>query len=400
MIFERFLQNSKKDEIIAILDIGSGSVGGALVSYPINKNPKILYSVRAPIIFYDKFNYERFFKSTLLTIKKILQILYNESLKTGNPKQIFYILAAPWYVSQSKNIVFEDSNTFLTTREKIDTIIADQVKNLKIKINTVYENFTNDNMRTIEINNLQIKLNGYKTNAPYNKKINKLEANLYLSVSTQEILQSFQQITKNIFGTNRIFFNSFSLATFITMRDLYSEKQNFLLIDISGEATEISIISNGILVETFSFSLGKNFLLRTIASEMQITKEEAISLFVLFMEEKITTEKKSQIQKALEYVAIEWSEVFYKKIQSSSEYKILPSLFFVVADTLFAQWFVTVIKNKKPTADILFTTQFIDVILINSLVLSKFVTIENQIKKDTFLLLEALFVNRLIKSEI
>jgi len=398
-MFERLLQNSKKDDVIAILDIGSGSVGGALVSYPINKKPEILYSVRVPISFSDKFNFERFLKSTLVVTEKVLQILNSASVETNKPKQTFYILAAPWCVSQSQTVVFEDPNIFLTTRKKVDQIIAGEIKNLKIKTNALYENFTSANMEIIEIKNIKTKLNGYETDALYDKKISKLEVDLYMSMSACEIIESFRQVTKKIFGTNQIFFNSFSLAAFTTMRDLYSEKQNFVFVDVGGEATEIFITHNGILTDIFSFSFGKNFLLRTMASEMRIAKEEALSLFGLFMEGNLTTVKKHKVQKALEYVATMWSEAFCKEIQSRTGCKILPHLFFVATDTPFAQWFATVLENKKPK-DILFTKQLIEVTLINSLILSRFVMVDIKTQSDTFLIIEALFVDRLIKSEI
>ncbi|MBU0722799.1 hypothetical protein KKH46_01090 [Patescibacteria group bacterium] len=396
MIFERFLRNSKKDEVVAILDIGSGSVGGALVSYPINKKPKILHSVRVPISFYDNFNFERFLKATLFATEKVLQALNSESVETDKPKQIFYILATPWCVSQSRTAVFEDLNTFFTTHKKVDQIITNEVKSLKIKTNALYKNFTSNNMETIEIENIKTKLNGYETNAPYGKKISKLEADLYISMSTCEILQSFRQITKRIFEMNQIFFNSFSLAAFIVMRDLYSEKQNFIFVDMGGEATEIFITHNGILTDTFSISLGKNFLLRTMTSEMQTTKEETLSLFGLFMEGNLTATKKQKVQKALEYVAAEWNEAFCKEIQSRSECRILPRLFFVAADTPFAQWLTTTIKNNK-LKDIL--KQPIEVALINPLIFNKFVAVDIKTKSDIFMTVGTLFVDRLIKSK-
>ena len=123
-----------KDGLAVILDIGSGSVGGALVSFSENKKPKILFSVRKPIIFQNDFKFERFLSSMLKAADQVLEEI--SKAKQGKPKQVFCILAAPWYVSQARNIISEDKKTFTVTTKRVDDLITHEVESLKENFNT------------------------------------------------------------------------------------------------------------------------------------------------------------------------------------------------------------------------------------------------------------------------
>ena len=253
-----------KDGLAVILDIGSGSVGGALVSFSEDKKPKILFSVRKPIIFQNDFKFERFLLSMLKATDQVLNEL--SKAKLGKPKQVFCILAAPWYVSQAKTVVFEDKKAFSVTPKKVDDIISHEVDKLKENFDTHYKDLTESKAEIIEVENINMKLNGYETCLPYDKKAKKFEAYLYVSMSAGQVLQALRQKVRKELGLDNVFFNSFSLAAFDTIRDMYSQKQNFIFIDVGGEMTDVSVVRNGILVETESFTRGKKFFIRTLAS--------------------------------------------------------------------------------------------------------------------------------------
>ncbi len=386
-----------KDGLVVIIDIGSGSVGGALVSLNRDQKPKILFRVRKPIVFQNKFKFERFLSAMLLATDHVLEELNKAS--SERPQQAFCILAAPWYVSQSRIARFEDKKTFVVTEKKVNDLIMSEIDNLKKKFNEHYKNFTESKAEIIEVENIHMKLNGYETNSPYGKKTKKLEAYLYISMSADQVLRSLRQKVRKTFGLDNVFFNSFSLAAFDTIRDIYSEKQNFIFIDIGGEMTDVSVTRDGILVETLSFPLGRNFLLRTIANELQTVKEEAFSLFNLYMEKKTSDTYPRKMKNALAYVEKEWSEAFHKTLGSLASRVSLPGYIFVIADIPFGKWFSEVIKNKG-SGDIILMGGEIEITLINPLVLNKFVISNMKTSVDTFIITEALFIDKLLKSKI
>ena len=379
------------------MDIGSGSVGGALVFFSEDKKPKILFSVRKPIVFQNDFKFERFLLSMLKATDQVLNELSNAKL--GKPKQVFCILAAPWYVSQAKAVIFEDKKTFNVTSKRVDDLISREVESLKENFDAHYKDLTESKAEIIEVENINMKLNGYETCLPYDKKAKKLEAHLYVSMSAGQVLQALRQKVRKELGLDNVFFNSFSLAAFDTIRDMYSQKQNFIFIDVGGEMTDVSVVRNGILVETESFPLGKNFLIRTAASELQTESIEALSSFGLYMEDKMTNAGKRKIQGVLAHVEEEWREAFYKTLGSIAAHITIPGTVFIIADIPFGKWFSEVIRSKG-SGNIMLMGEKIETIVINPLVLSKFASFAPKVDTDAFIITESLFIDKLLKSKI
>jgi len=386
-----------KDGLSVVLDIGSGSVGGAFVIFSENEKPRIMFNVRKPIIFQKDFKFERFLFSMLKAIEEVLEEL--SKTKLGKPRQVFCILAAPWYVSETRSVVFEDEQAFTVTQKKVEDLILNEVNILKESFNVQYKDITDSKAEIIEVENINMKLNGYETNAPYGKKVKKIEAHLYISISAGQVLQEIRQKISKILGLNNVVFNSFSLSAFDTIRNLYSEQEDFMFVDIGGEMTDVSVVRDGILVETESFPFGKNFLLRMISSELKTVNDEALSSFSLYMEEKTTDANKIKIKAALSRVEEEWSEVLCKTLKSMSANVTLPGFIFTISDIPFGPWFSEVIKNKW-SGKVLFMGETIKTTVINPLVLSKFVIFNPKVDKDAFIVTEVLFVDNLLKSKI
>ena len=55
-----FSGHKKKDELILVFNIGSSSVGGALFEAQSSGIPKIIFSVREPIVLEEKVNIDNF----------------------------------------------------------------------------------------------------------------------------------------------------------------------------------------------------------------------------------------------------------------------------------------------------------------------------------------------------
>lgn len=386
-----------KEGLAVVLDIGSGSVGGALVYFYDDKKPKTLFSIRKPIVFQKDFKFDRFLLSMTKAVDEVLDEL--SKTKLGKPKQVFCILAAPWYVSEARKVVFEDKKNFTVTKKKVEKLILGEVETLKKSFNAHYKDITDSKAEIIEVENINMKLNGYETSMPYDKKAKKIEVSLYVSISAGQVLQTLRQKIHKTLRLKNVVFNSFSLAAFDTIRNMYSEKQNFIFVDLGGEMTDVSVVRNGILVETESFPLGKNFLLRTISSKLGTVNEEALSSFGLYMEGRTTDINKNKMSSVLDRVGEEWNEVFYKTLKSISVDIMLPGTIFLIADKPFGKLFSEIIKSKKPSK-VMFMGETVETIVVNSLVLSKFSDFNLNVAKDVFIVAESLFIDSLLKSKI
>ncbi|MCK5027190.1 MAG: hypothetical protein KAS07_02115 [Candidatus Pacebacteria bacterium] len=385
----------KKNEIIAIFDIGSGSVGGALVELRGAEKPRILFSVREDIAFQNNFKFERFFASMLRSFGLVLKRLAAKEKKVG---KVMCVLSAPWYVSQTRTIVSEEQKPFLVTQKRVDHLIEKEIIKIKESFDSKYGDVIDSSTEVLEMRSTHIKLNGYETNTPFDKHAEKFEASLYVSMGSSKVLQTIREKVRAQYKVKDVSFHSFSLVSFSTLRDMCSDAKDFIVLDISGEATDITVVRQDTLVETLSFPFGKHFVLRTIASRLGISLEEAYSSMVLFVEGKATKEAAKKMNIILTHCGGQWLDMFKESLDSLSVYTILPAKIFLITDEPFSEWFAKTTKSVDCNKLSLIGEEFvIDVLRPN--VLAKFGNFDINVPRDIFITIEALFAHKILNNE-
>src|SRR3989344_8219606 len=101
-----------EETLVIILDIGSASVGGALVLFNKTTAPFVVYTVRREIKFHQKIDFERFILSTKDTLDEVIGYLQKEGLfylklkgrSHLTPEAVHCIFGAPWYASQVRTL--------------------------------------------------------------------------------------------------------------------------------------------------------------------------------------------------------------------------------------------------------------------------------------------------------
>lgn len=389
-----FSKNKKSGEIVAVFDIGSGSVGGALVELLAGEKPKVIFSCREDMVFQDEFKFERFLSSMLSSIDVVLKNLRkNSNIKI---KKVLCTFSAPWYVSQTRTLSFKSEKEMVVTRKKIDELVTKEVVELKKGFDEHYKNLTKSAAEIIEIETVNIKLNGYETSTPFGKSAKTIDAYLYVSMSSEHILSTVREKLHRAFLTKEIFFRSFALVGFSTMRDIYTDIQDFIFLDISREMSDISVVRNNTIVETLSFPLGQNFVLRGMASQLNTSPVEARSSLALYFDEKTAPDAKGRIKTVIDHLESEWTEEFQKNLLSLASYTVLPGKVFLITDTPFDMWFSHIMQHADYKSIPLMRDR-LGVETIRADVLEKFVHGEG-VADDMFISISAIFAHKIFES--
>lgn len=383
------LFHTKKEKKIAILDIGSSSVGGAVVSLGGDTAPKVLFSVREDMVFQRDLNLERFTSSMLQSLERVLNKL--EKSEEEKPHTFFCILSSPWYESETKIIKIKKDKPFIITHKILDELTEKEVSAFRLAMDA--NNIAKDLTGIIDIKNIQIKLNGYETSNPYNKSAENMEAALFIGLGSKKILKAIKNKVSKIFYVKDIVFSTFSLSSFSTVRDIFSDKSSFLFLDITGEVTDVSLVEDNVLVKSISFPLGKNFIVRRIASGMNTIPEEAKSLLNMMRTGKSNKETNIYLENILREVRKKWLASFTQGITTLSKGHSVPSTVFFTADSDIAEWFVESIE-KEEFAQVVLTSGMFDVRFLDAKVLEKFCSFKKGTMKDPFIALEAIFANK------
>ena len=388
--FKMSIFSSNKPKIAIVFDIGSSSVGGAAVLlYPESK-PKLLYSVRKDMVFQENFRFERFVASMLETLEKVAQDVSKVTLPPHSEKTFSCFLASPWYASQTRVLKKKFDVPFKVNEKLLDETLQKEIEDFKTQ---EVQKMGSDAV-ILETKTIQTKLNGYETSNPIGKEAIDFQTAIYISISPNKIVQTITEKIKKTFHAHSLHFNSFPFSSFVVMRDMFHEK-NFLFMDISGEVSDISIVRDNILQETVAFPLGKNFLIRKLASEIGSTFQEAASQFRMAKNEELEEGHDKKVKKTLDKVGKEWITAFQNSLQSISGRKeLLPRDIFITADEDVSRWFIENLQDSG--ADSLSVAGAVfNIRHLNGPFFSSFCDSETSVERDAFLMIESLFINRL-----
>lgn len=387
-----FFGHKDKDELMLVFNMGSSSVGAALFLAQKSGIPKIIFSTREPIPIEEEAQIDRF----LFLASKSLDVVAKKVLMTGLgvPDRIFCVLSSQFYVSQTRIISFKQDIPFVFTVKLADSLIQKEIKIFQEEHASKYASIGGD-IRPIELKNIKTMLNGYETSNPLDQKAKELEMVIFISISGEQILKKVEDVIRKYFHFEQIKFSSFAMAFFTTVRDVYKQQENFLLVDIGGELTDISMTKKNILRESISFPLGRNFLTRGVASGLGCSLNEANSLISLFKDghaEKSVAKKLALIMKQLQ---TKWLEKFQESLANLSHDISIPSTIYIAIDKDLADFFSETIKSEQFSQYTLAESKF-EVVFLSTELLHGIATFKDSVIREPFIIIDSIYINRFL----
>lgn len=341
-----FLFGEKKEKLIAIFDIGSGSVGGAMVKIPTDGIgiPVILKSVNSEIKFHDNFDFNLFIEDMVLALHESANSLYSK--KIGAPDEIYCILASPWYLSETRTIKLSRDKQFVFNKRLADELIQKEIANLAGVYSEKY-NTDESAPEMIEQHTMSVSLNGYPINEPLGIKCSSLKMEMIISLSPKLCLDKIKQTLSKTFHHTKVNFSSFTLMSFLAVRDKYIKQDSFLLLDIRGEITDVGIVTKGVLKAVLSFPFGKKAFFKYMCTKMEIELRDAKELFKLYSDGNLSEEFKKKVIPLFDSIKNSWSESFRECLSTLPRSIILPNTIFLTSDNDIKTWFADLLRTDK-----------------------------------------------------
>ncbi|MFZ2303434.1 MAG: hypothetical protein WAV98_01420 [Minisyncoccia bacterium] len=391
MTFSLFGGQKQNETLTLIVDIGSASVGAALVKIEKGEIPKIIASIREDISFQEVLSSARFLLSMNKALDKVLKDLQEKTKTTGNPKHFFCTLSSPWFILKTRELKIIKNEEFEVSERSLEKFIDEDILKLK---NELKATLPPDDVRIIEKKIIQIKLNGYEIKNPYKQKTSRMEMTVTVGVSSAKVIQSIERKINNFFHAKSVHFGAFPVAAFSAIRDIFPTEKNFLFLDITGEATDVSRVENDLLARTVSFPRGKNFFIREISARLRTVHEEATTLFEMFLREELDAVRQKEVAWIVAQAEKEWLARFEKAIMTFSGNSITPHKIFFTTDSDISAFFMNVVAKLKSE---LLTGAELDVQYLDQHIVSKFVLFDTEVARDPFVVVEVLLAEKLLK---
>ena len=183
------------------------------------------------------------------------------------------------------------------------------------------------------------------------------------------------------------------LASFLTLRDHFPLKDDFILLQIGGDITEIYIVKKDTIIQSISFPFGYNFLYKKAKERYEDISPEIIRSHLGIRAHD--TEQPiggTELDKILEQAEKDWLTLFYSSLKDTSEEMFMPKDIFLSADADIAEIFASFIErstfSQYGVAHGIFA-----VTTIQDKTLSHAVTVKEGITPDPSLLLEAVYTH-------
>lgn len=340
-----FTSANKKEQVIAIFDIGSGSVGGAIVSIPDNGKgvPTIIKSVRTEVSYHDELNFDLFLDDMIKALGTTAESLYKT--KVGAPDEIVCVLASPWYLSETRIIKMVREHSFIFTAKLAGELLDKEI----LALNASYEKkygMTKSAPEVIEHNVMGVSLNGYLIDEPLGMRSKSVEMHIVISMSPRQALDKIRRTLSNTFHHIPVSFSSFVLSSYLAVRDRYVVPDSYLLLDVGGEITDVAIITKGILKASLSFPFGKKTFFKYMCTKLEIEPRDAKELFNLYNNGTLAVRKRKKVEPLFKSIENSWGEAFRQCIGTLPHTLTLPGTIFLTADNDIRNWFVDVVRNE------------------------------------------------------
>lgn len=280
-----FSAHSNKERCAVIVDVGSGSVGIAVVISDEEENLlQVVWSYREHMLIKDvedEFALLKDINTTLINAFLELGSVGLQTLHTYNPKlTVKYLqvaISAPWSYTVTKNILFEDQTPFVVTEKLIRNLIQTAVKE-SAETEIQGEMLNTLGLRVITDATIQVQLNGYYLENPIGNSCNSISLSHICALAQEKILSTITELQSKVLPKTEISLYSFMYVYFQVLKNLHPDTSEVCLIDITNEATEIGIVRDNVLTYTTHAPFGLYSIAREISKTCAIPKEEAYAL--------------------------------------------------------------------------------------------------------------------------
>ncbi len=386
------LFSSKKENVIQAhvmaVDIATDFVRVSLVRTKFDtslRKPEIVAYAEAPISAASFGNANAFTSAMLGALRNALSVVVHKN--QISPEAIHCFLHSPWVGSQTRMAKMSKETPFVFT-EKIASEILEKEK----------ENFLADvdedkSMTVIQEQIMSIKHNGYDITQPFGRKINSIETSIFIAFSDKFLIKQIKSAVWDVILGKPILFHSAHFSSFVAVRDIKSDKDNFLLLSVGNLTSHLSFVSNGYLHSHGSFPYGTYKLYEDISETLGRDREEVTSLIALHSAGNADVSIESLLNHSNRKAGVAWNQNFTEVLgQISSTVNIPTTVYLLSGKEIHNPLVSALFKNTNQTYAL--SGKNFDAIIVDVKHVVPYVNWSVNSPKDVNTMLHSLFISR------
>lgn len=354
------LRSKGMEHIDIVLHVNTTAVTGAVVSSVKDANGKVkIYAFVQNNFAFKKSNSTDFLTESMLnSVKAVAQALSQQELPRlkkekgldTSIRRVHYVLASPWSLSQSKTVTYNYTTPTKVGKDTISKILNQEKEAFTKGLHdtedksgekkTKAEKAQDNDIYAYEQKVIDIKCNNYSVSQVTNALVYRLDVSCLISITSSDVLKKIEDAIHSMIHPKREDAHSSLLLDFGAIRTA-SLNEDYALIRIFGEMTDILIIRSGLLIHSSSFAFGVHTLIRTIANGQKVPIPVAYSYFTGKEHSSVTPASQLAIENSLK----EWSNLFSGVIQGINQTIALPFTIQITTEHDFQGVFKDAISN-------------------------------------------------------
>ncbi|MAZ40916.1 hypothetical protein CL654_02270 [bacterium] len=375
-----------KDNGAALFHIGSGSVGIAYTDLGKEK-PTVHYAKRRFFEEREKPSVDRYLSRVLwAATSAATEMAMNKEFSSF--KEVHCFIPSLLTYREVRKIHYKGAS-FKVTHDLVANLVKKEIETL------AGEDPAKKDKVLLEQKILDIQLNGYSIADPYNKQADSMMVTLFVSYTEKVIVEKLKNIVHQVFHTDNTLFHGTPLSLYATVGMLFPKEENFTLLNVSSEVSDLIVSVDNDLTQIISFPFGRNTFLRLLAREMGVEMSEAHSILGLYKSEKLNEKSRTRTEGALAVIQGMWKESFKRTIEEGKLRGGLPARILIVSDpsvsSFFPEWFKESRRELFSTED----SENFSIKELDTAVFSKKIDNAHKESLDPMLILLSLFTNGL-----
>jgi len=327
---------TKKNKVGIVIDFDYSSVGGLLFETKEGEKIRALISFRKAVNFLFDTNLNASLRCSVESLRFV-----TKELKKFHPGKIDFVVcvfSSPWFISKTKTVTVTMEKPFEIKNEFFNSLIEEEERNLNKseKINNQF----------IEHAIMKAELNGYSVKNPIGKTARSVKSSIYVSAGVNKAIEAVEKEIEKSFNRSSLTLATLPFVAFKVLDDIIGDKEGFLIIDIGGEVTEISIVRNSALERTVSFSVGYNLLLRKISARMNTFFGESVSILKSHLRGHLAVGDLDKATLAINDSVKEWMLGLKDSLSEISKDGLLPQEALLMGDDLICKPFYSCLRGE------------------------------------------------------
>ncbi len=312
-----FFLKPEKRELVLILDIQSSVVRGSLALLLPSASPHIIFSYNVPIAWKTRTDSTYLIKTTLKAVAECVEAalrFIQVNTKLNIPKRIgtmHLVLSSPWILSEAKVITESFNSPVTITKNHINHLIEEDRKKL--------EKSSGSEVTIIEQKIFSVFLNGYETALWDNQVSKELKIAYAMSAVGTKMMDRFVEACQTHKHRFKIRFHSSLLLQQVGIKTIDPNLDNYALLHIHGELTEIAMIDHGSCSFFGSFPFGVRTLVRKIASSKNCDFQSADSMLTLYTGGHYDKVHAETSMERIRNISIGWTSELARTLQGNKD---------------------------------------------------------------------------------